>query len=67
MSGTYLAIMCEVAVAVGCIFPDICKNVGCVCNISMVVVSLTFVIWQQYLFTDICQICVKCHLTRGLI
>ena len=43
VSGTYLAIMCAVSVAVMCILLHMCKNVGYMCPFSIIFVQVTFV------------------------
>ena len=37
VSDTYLAITCEVNIAVACVLVHICKNVGSICQFSIVV------------------------------
>ena len=50
VSGTYLTIMCEVAVVVGCIMVVMGKYVGFMCLFNIMGVWLIFVMWQPYLF-----------------
>ena len=60
--GTYLAITCEVEVAFGCVLAYICKPAGSICSFSMLAISGIFGMWQSYLFSNICQICVQCSM-----
>ena len=62
VSGTNLAKTCEIEGAVGCVLVYLCKYVGSVCQFSMWAVLATFGMWQQYIFSDISQICVQCSL-----
>ena len=41
------------------------QNAGSVCPFSMLAVYTAFGIWQPYLFSDICEICVFCSLLHG--
>ena len=45
VSGTYLAIPCQVDVTVGCILADICKTGKFMCPCSMLAVLAIFPIW----------------------
>ena len=56
VSDKYLAVICEVVVAVGCIVVDMGKNVGSVCLFSIIAVCVTLAILQPYLLNDIYKI-----------
>ena len=45
VSGTYLAIICGVAVAVGSVLVDMGKYVGSVCPFSIMAMWLIFAFW----------------------
>ena len=49
VAGTYMAITCEVDIAVACVVAHICKNVGSVCVFSIIAVKIIFRMWQPYL------------------
>ena len=51
--GTYMAIPCEVNIAVSCFLAHICKNGGSIFLNSIMVVWLIFAMWHLYLSSDI--------------
>ena len=52
VSGRYLAVMCEVAVAGGCVLVHMCRNVWSVFPFSVIIVWFLLAMWQPYLFSD---------------
>ena len=63
--GIFLAIKDEVEVAVDWVLAFICKNVGFTCLYSIFHLWAMYGMWQLYLFSDICQICIQCSLLKG--
>ena len=57
VSGIYFTLMCEVSVAVGCIFVDMYINVGSLCPFSIIAVSAIFAMLKPYLFSDTANTC----------
>ena len=57
VSGTYFALIWELALAVGCILVHMGKYVGSVCPFGIMVVWLILAVWQPYL----------CHVTSSTI
>ena len=59
VSCTYLASTGELEVVFGCVLAHICRNVAPECPYSMLVMWAVFGMWQPYLFSEVCQICVQ--------
>ena len=64
VSGTYLAITCEIEAAVGFALAYICKTLGLYAH-NMLVMLAVFGMWQPHLLSDMHQICVQCSLLNG--
>ena len=47
-AGTYLAMMCQVNIAVACVLAHICKTVGSKCPFNSIAVWLIFGVWQPF-------------------
>ena len=56
VSGMYLAITCELEVAVGCALVNLCKNTGSIYLFSMLLMRVICAMWQSCLF---CGVSVK--------
>ena len=54
-----MVIMCEVDIALCCVLAHICKNIVSICPYSIMAVRLMFAMWQPYLFSNICKMCVQ--------
>ena len=54
VSSMYLAIMLEVCITFECVVSHICKNVESMCLFNILVVLLTYLMWQSYLFSNVC-------------
>ena len=67
VGGTYMAIICEVDTAFGCLAAYVCKNIGSTYPFHIMAVWLTFTMWKPYLFSDIYQIIVWLLVTKVLI
>ena len=58
VSGTYFAITCGIDIVAGIFM----QTFGSICLHGMLAMWAIFGIWQPYLFSDICQICVQWYL-----
>ena len=58
VTGTYLVIMCDMAVEIGCTLVDMGKYVGSIWPFTIMAESLIFAMWQPYLC---------CNVGRGMI